>query len=148
MSLWILSLLGAVFADAARPSARLRPGPVPSEAWVAENWPAVVDRPRVRPSVLLPVAYFLAKQGLEFALTRLATHYFLSVFNKNPAAWRLFWEEVIRRAGLSGTLAASLIVADGPLPAGDLIAAGLTLWMIYDLLCVAVELADTLSEEP
>lgn len=59
------------------------------------------------------------------------------------AGWRQFWQVVVRRFALRGATAAGLAAVDGPLPVGDLIALGLTLWMIWEL----VEAWDTIWRE-
>ncbi|MFO0606354.1 MAG: DUF4157 domain-containing protein [Polyangiales bacterium] len=50
------------------------------------------------------------------------------------ATWGQFWRVVVRRFALRGAAAAGVAAADGPLPIGDLIALGLTIWMIWDLI--------------
>lgn len=59
------------------------------------------------------------------------------------AGWRYFWRAVIRRFSLRAATAAALSLADGPLPIGDLIAIGLALWMIWEM----VQLWEVLWEE-
>jgi hypothetical protein len=49
------------------------------------------------------------------------------------AGWRHFWKAVVSRFAVRGTTAATLLAIDGPLPVGDLIAAGLTLWTVVDV---------------
>jgi hypothetical protein len=56
------------------------------------------------------------------------------------AGWRQFWRAVMRRFAIRGAAALALTVADGPLPVGDLIALGLTLWTIWEI----IELWDVL----
>lgn len=50
------------------------------------------------------------------------------------AKWKHFWQAVIKRFALRGAAALGLTAADGPLPVGDLIALGLTIWMIIDII--------------
>ena len=54
--------------------------------------------------------------------------------------WSHFWRAVARRFAVRGTTAAVLAAADGPLPVGDLVAAGLTLWTVIDILRLHDEL--------
>jgi|GEM_PF-3678149 len=54
--------------------------------------------------------------------------------------WSLFWKEVIKRFAVRGATAAGLALIDGPLPIGDLIALGLSIWTIYEI----IELWDVL----
>jgi hypothetical protein len=54
--------------------------------------------------------------------------------------WKHFWKAVVKRFAVRGAAAATLTVADGPLPIGDLMAAGLTLWTVIDV----VRLSDQL----
>ena len=48
--------------------------------------------------------------------------------------WSLFWRQVIKRFAIRGAAAIGLTVIDGPLPIGDLIALGLTIWTIYEII--------------
>lgn len=54
--------------------------------------------------------------------------------------WRYFWRAVARRFAVRGSTALVLAAADGPLPVGDLIAAGLALWTIVDIVRLHDEL--------
>lgn len=56
------------------------------------------------------------------------------------AGWRQFWRTVVRRFAIRGAAAAGLALVDGPLPVGDLIALGLTLWTIYEIIQLWEEL--------
>ncbi|BAZ31579.1 hypothetical protein NIES4074_40520 [Cylindrospermum sp. NIES-4074] len=47
--------------------------------------------------------------------------------------WQRFWQLVGKRFGVRITTAGAAAIADGPLPIGDLISAGLALWMLWDL---------------
>jgi hypothetical protein len=47
--------------------------------------------------------------------------------------WRQFWRVVARRFATRAAVAAALALVDGPLPVGDLIALGLTLWTIWEI---------------
>jgi hypothetical protein len=55
-------------------------------------------------------------------------------------AWRYFWKAVAQRFAVRGTAALALSAADGPLPVGELIAMGLAIWTIVDI----VRLSDVL----
>jgi hypothetical protein len=48
--------------------------------------------------------------------------------------WREFWKRVAAWLAKRGLAAAALAAADGPLPIGDLIAIGLTIWTIWELI--------------
>jgi len=48
--------------------------------------------------------------------------------------WRQFWKIVAEWLAKRGIVIAGLAVADGPLPIGDLIALGLTIWLIWELI--------------
>lgn len=49
-------------------------------------------------------------------------------------AWKYFWKAVAIRFAARGTAAAALSVADGPLPVGELIAMGLAVWTVIDII--------------
>lgn len=57
--------------------------------------------------------------------------------------WRRFWRAVARRFAVRAGTAAALALADGPLPVGDLLSLGLTIWTVYEI----IELWDELWEE-
>jgi hypothetical protein len=54
--------------------------------------------------------------------------------------WRYFWKAVAKRFALRGGAAAALAAADGPLPVGDLIAAGIAVWTVVDIVRLSDEL--------
>jgi len=54
--------------------------------------------------------------------------------------WRHFWKAVVKRFAIRGAAAATLAAADGPLPIGDLVAAGLAVWTIVDIIRLSPEL--------
>lgn len=54
--------------------------------------------------------------------------------------WKYFWKAVAARFAVRGGAAAALAVADGPLPIGDLIAAGLAIWTVVDIIRLSDEL--------
>ena len=56
------------------------------------------------------------------------------------AGWRHFWKAVVARFAVRGTVAVALASADGPLPVGDLVAAGLALWTVIDIIRYGPEL--------
>jgi len=57
--------------------------------------------------------------------------------------WRQFWSVVVRRFAIRGAAALTLTGADGPFPVGDLLALGLTLWTVWEI----IDLWDTLWRE-
>jgi len=56
---------------------------------------------------------------------------------------KYFWKAVAIKFAARGATAALLAASDGPLPVGDLIAAGLAIWTIVDI----IRLSDTLWAE-
>jgi hypothetical protein len=75
----------------------------------------------------------LVRLGLS-ALILLYRRKELAYFAKDAVQWTAFWAVVIQRYGLREAAAAALASADGPIPVMDLIAVGLTLWTILDIL--------------
>ncbi|MCB0061848.1 MAG: DUF4157 domain-containing protein [Caldilineaceae bacterium] len=54
--------------------------------------------------------------------------------------WRFFWRAVLRRFAVRAAAALVLSAADGPLPVGELISAGLAIWTIIDIIRLSDEL--------
>lgn len=54
--------------------------------------------------------------------------------------WKYFWKAVAKRFAIRGATAALLAAADGPLPVGDLIAAGFAIWTVVDIIRFSSEL--------
>lgn len=54
--------------------------------------------------------------------------------------WRHFWKAVAKRFAVRGAAAAAMTAADGPLPVGDLLAAGLAIWTVIDIIRLSDEL--------
>lgn len=54
--------------------------------------------------------------------------------------WKYFWRAVAKRFAVRATTAAAIAAADGPLPVGDLIAAGMTIWTVIDIVRLSDEL--------
>lgn len=52
---------------------------------------------------------------------------------KGKNLWQVFWRIIIKRFALRGTVAAVLAASDGPLPIGDLLSIGLTLYTIAEI---------------
>lgn len=50
------------------------------------------------------------------------------------AEWRHLWKAVLIRFAIVGTAAAVLAAATGPLLVGELVAAGLALWVVFDVI--------------
>ena len=48
--------------------------------------------------------------------------------------WKFFWRAVAIRFAVRGVAAATLAAADGPLPIGDLIAVGIAIWTVVDII--------------
>lgn len=75
--------------------------------------------------------------GRDQQLTDLARTLGLTFAAASTAAaavgWKYFWKAVIRRFAVRGATAALLAAADGPLPVGDLVAAGMFIWTIVDI---------------
>jgi hypothetical protein len=65
-------------------------------------------------------------------------------------SWKFFWKAVATRFAVRGATAVALAAADGPLPVGDLIALGMTLWTVVDVIRLSDELwreAGRMAEE-
>lgn len=56
------------------------------------------------------------------------------------ATWRHFWKAVMARFAVRGAAAATLTLADGPLPIGDLLAAGMAFVTVIDIVRFSDEL--------
>jgi hypothetical protein len=54
--------------------------------------------------------------------------------------WKYFWKAVAKRFAARGATASLLAAADGPLPVGDLIAAGFAIWTVIDIIRLSSEL--------
>lgn len=54
--------------------------------------------------------------------------------------WKFFWKAAAKRFAARGATAALLAAADGPLPVGDLMAAGMALWTVIDIIRFSNEL--------
>lgn len=93
-------------------------------------------RPRFRPVDLEPVFH------QDQQLGDLARTLGLALAGAGAAAvgWKYFWKAVAARFAVRGGAAAALAVADGPLPVGDLLAAGLAIWTIIDIIRLSDEL--------
>jgi hypothetical protein len=64
--------------------------------------------------------------------------------------WRHFWKAVVKRFAVRGATAALLAGADGPLPVGDLIAAGMAIWTVVDVIRLSDQLwrdADSIARQ-
>jgi len=81
--------------------------PPPPEAEIARQW------------VKLEAARQSEKTGLKVVL---------------KAGWRQFWKVVIKRFAVRGATAVALAALDAWLPIGDLIAIGLLIWTIWDII--------------
>lgn len=94
-------------------------------------------QPIFRPIDLVPA---FARAG---HLAALATALGLTMVAANSVPWRYFWRAVARRFAARGALAALLSGADGPLPFGELAAAGMAIWTVIDV----IRLSDSLWME-
>lgn len=54
--------------------------------------------------------------------------------------WKYFWKAVGKRFAARGATAAMLSAADGPLPVGELLAAGMGIWTVIDIIRLSDEL--------
>ncbi|WP_420456549.1 DUF4157 domain-containing protein [Rubrivirga sp.] len=89
------------------------------------------------------VARQLAQRTAQTVAREGATHRVVA-----KAGWGHFWKIVVAQFALRGGTAATIAAADGPIPAGDLIALGLAVWTVYDIVRlwdVLWELADQLA---
>ncbi len=84
----------------------------------------------LRPTKLPPVPNAILRQTLQRKVGQ-------------KLLWGKFWQVVGKRFGVKIAAAGTAAIADGPLPIGDLISIGLTIWMIWDL----IQLWDMLWEE-
>ncbi|MGE0482141.1 MAG: hypothetical protein AB7Q17_16900 [Phycisphaerae bacterium] len=75
--------------------------------------------------------------GLTFATAATAA---AGVAVVRSVGWRHFWKAVIVRFALRGAAALGLAAVDGPLPIGDLVAVGLTIWTVVDIVRLSDEL--------
>lgn len=91
---------------------------------------------RFRPVDLVPVF------RRDRQLADLAKTLGLSFVAAGAAAvgWRFFWKAVVKRFAVRAAAGAVLAAADGPLPVGDLIAAGMAVWTIVDIIRLKDEL--------
>jgi len=65
--------------------------------------------------------------------------------------WKYFWQAVIKRFAVRASAATLLSAADGPLPVGELIATGLAIWTIIDIIRLSDQLwqdAAVLAKQP
>ncbi len=85
---------------------------------------------------------FTPSAGIEAYYTSLTAG---TIALELPAAlvWREFWKRVVAWLAKRGLVVAKPAAADGPLPIGDLIALGLTIWLLWEL----IELWNTFWEE-
>ncbi|MEZ5198026.1 MAG: hypothetical protein R2764_17055 [Bacteroidales bacterium] len=93
-------------------------------------------RNRFRPIDLKPV-FKSQKQLVDLARLFGMT---LATTTAATVGWKFFWKAVVRRFALRGSIAGALAAIDGPLPVGDLIAIGLSLWIIIDVIKLSDEL--------
>ncbi len=91
---------------------------------------------RFRPIDLQP-AFRNNQQLADLARTLGIT---LAVTATAAVGWRFFWKAVAKRFAVRGATAAALAAADGPLPIGDLVAAGMALWTVVDIIRLNDEL--------
>lgn len=91
---------------------------------------------RFRPIDLDPV--FRSNQELaDLARTLGLT---LAAATAATVGWKYFWKAVAKRFAARGALAAVLAAADGPLPVGELIAAGFAIWTVVDVIRLSDQL--------
>lgn len=86
---------------------------------------------KFRPVELLPLLQSLQLGDLARALGYSAAGVTGVVAAR--ATWRHFWGAVMARFAVRGAAAATLSLADGPLPVGDLLAVGMTLVTVIDI---------------
>lgn len=97
---------------------------------------------RFRPIDLAP-AFRSNQQLADLARTLGLT---LAVATAGAVGWKYFWKAVAKRFAVRGVAAGVLAAADGPLPIGDLVAAGLALWTVVDIIRLSDELWREASE--
>lgn len=139
------SLISALIIDS-RSAWSSRPS-LPIHSRIPEAKLERIPRRPPNPSqVILRTAWWLAAERAMRPLVEL----FNKVLGRHAAEslprWRMFWKIAVQRLGLRGATAAGLIAMDGPLPVGDAVALGLTVWMIYDLIAMTDQIWDLVDE--
>lgn len=94
---------------------------------------------RFRPIDLQP-AFQNNQQLTDLARTLGLTFAAAATAGVIAVGWRHFWKAVIARFALRGAVALGLAAVDGPLPIGDLVAVGLTIWTVVDIVRLSDEL--------
>ncbi|APZ94607.1 hypothetical protein [Fuerstiella marisgermanici] len=64
----------------------------------------------------------------------------LAVAAAATVGWKYFWKAVAKRFAARGAAAALMSAADGPLPVGELLSAGLAIWTVIDIIRLSDEL--------
>ncbi len=93
---------------------------------------------RFRPIDLAPV--FRSNQELTDLARTLGITFATAA--AGAVGWKYFWKAVAKRFAVRGAVAATLAAADGPLPVGDLVAAGMAFWTVIDIVRLSDELWD------
>ena len=91
---------------------------------------------RFRPIDLAPA--FRSNQELADLARTLGITF--TVAAAGAVGWKYFWKAVAKRFAVRGAAAGTLAAADGPLPVGDLVAAGLAIWTVVDIVRLSDEL--------
>ncbi|MEJ1239288.1 hypothetical protein WBG78_14220 [Chryseolinea sp. T2] len=86
--------------------------------------------PSFKPIDLEPA---LAREG-QLAYVAKAMGLTMVIAAAGTVSWKFFWKAVAKRFAARGATAAFLAAVDGPLPIGDLIAAGMSIWMVVDII--------------
>lgn len=138
-----LSVLAAAFLAGS-------PEPMPAEEDIHPP-PDAHLQPRPFPYQVLPriaarLAWMLAYIGITERLLEHVEKHLKQRAAKSLPWWRTFWRLMVKKVGVKGSLAALLVAADGPMILGDLLAVGLTIWMIYDIYLLIEVVSDTVDK--
>ncbi len=87
-------------------------------------------KPSFRPVDLQPA---FAREGELASLAR-TLGLTMATAAAGVVGWKFFWKAVAQRFAARGATAALLAAADGPLPVGELIAAGMAVWTVVDII--------------
>jgi len=140
-TMFVITLAAALFSareevvheDEIKPphDAHLQPRPFPEHSLVGSSQ---------------KLAWILAYMQVSEKLLALIETRLTQVPMKSLPWWRMFWKLMVRKVGAKGAVAAILVGMDGPLPVGDLIAAGLTVWMMYDMYLLIDVVVDAVNK--
>jgi hypothetical protein len=119
------------------------PEPPPEEIEaLLDEWDDLPDSTR---RLIKRFSFFMGTRRFRLWLQKKVTQQNLLKAAKSPKLWRLFWSRIVAKLGIRGSIAAALVMADGPIPLGDLLALGLTIWTIYDMVIIFNDVWDQIE---